>query len=89
MAKRKTTDEKIDELATAVNQGFNEVVRRLHNVEGRLNETATLADLAGVEERVIQRIGILEHRVLTEHATRLDLLEDNVRQIKTKLGIEP
>ena len=44
-------------------------------------------DLRGVETRLTQRIEILEHRVLTEHSTRLDVLEDNVRQIKTKLGM--
>ncbi|MCK5059725.1 MAG: hypothetical protein KAR00_01090 [Candidatus Pacebacteria bacterium] len=45
------------------------------------------ADRKIIEARLIQRIEILEHRVLNEHSTWIDILEDNVRQIKTKLGI--
>ena len=71
MVKIKTTDEKIDALAVAVKNGFDGVYQKLD----------------GVEKRLTQRIEILEHRVLSEHATRLEILEDDMRKVKTKLGV--
>ena len=71
MVKIKTTDEKIDALAVAVKNGFDGVYQKLD----------------GVEKRLTQRIEILEHRVLSEHATRLEILEDDMRKVKPKLGV--
>ena len=73
-----------EKILIAVAHGFDDVYKRLDGIEKRM---ATKADLDGVEQRLTQRIEILEHRVLTEHSTRLDVLEDNMRRVKTKLGI--
>ena len=46
------------------------------------------ADLLAVEQHLTRRIDILENRILTEHTTRLEILEDDMRRVKTKLKIQ-
>jgi len=84
MAKKKTIDEKLQELSVGMRYIVTNAVTKIELSES-MRELKN--DLRGVETRLTQRIEILEHRVLTEHSTRLDVLEDNVRQIKTKLGM--
>lgn len=52
-------------------------------VKRGFDQTATKDDI----KRLEHRIDILEYRVLNSHANRLDLLEDDIRKIKTKLSI--
>ncbi|MEK9201761.1 MAG: hypothetical protein AAB944_02210, partial [Patescibacteria group bacterium] len=51
-------------------------------VKHGFDQTATKDDV----KRLEQRIDILEYRILNTHANRLDILEDAMRQVKTKLG---
>ncbi len=80
-----------NELAKKIDEGFVEVNANIKDIaEGMAfitNNAVTKTDLKGTEERITKRIEILEHRVLTEYSTRLDILEDAMRQVKTKLGI--
>ena len=65
----------LDELAAMVKRGFDQTATK--------EDTATKDDI----KRIEQRIDILEYRVLNSHANRLETLEDDVRRIKTTLGI--
>ena len=80
-------DKRFDQIDTRFEQMDRSLADISEGITFITNTAVTKSDLAGVENRLTQRIEILEHRVLTEHSTRLDILEDNVRQIKTKLGM--
>lgn len=45
------------------------------------------AGLAGVEERLTKRIDVLEYKIVSSHERRLNILEDDVRHIKSKLQL--
>ena len=72
----KVAEQLIENLAIAVKNGFD-------GMNQCFDQTATKDDI----KRLEQRIDILEHRILNTHANRLDILEDAMRQVKTKLGI--
>ncbi len=70
-----------------VKRGFDETATKADLADVKTDLMSVKTDLVGVEKRLTQRIEILEHRVLNKHSTRIDILEDNMRQVKTKLGI--
>jgi hypothetical protein len=70
MGKKKSIDEKIDDLAVAVGHGFDEQRQERREMEGRL----------------IERLDRIESKV-TGLAGRVDVLEDVVRMVRTKLSI--
>jgi hypothetical protein len=61
MAKKKSVEEKIDDLALSVAKGFDEVYRRMNQQEDRLGSRLDRIEyLVSGEER---RVSILEDRV--------------------------
>ncbi len=71
---KKSTDQKIDELAISIGRGFQEVHGKLDDIRG---------DVRGVITR-------LDHIELQTSglAGRVEVLEDTLRVIKTKLQIK-
>ena len=72
--KVKTIDEKIEELAVITQRGFTDVDKKLEVLS---------SDLKEVKETVDR----IEYRVNT-HDRRIENLEDKVRVISTKIGLQ-
>ena len=72
--KVKTIDEKIEELAVITQRGFTDVDKKLEVLS---------SDLKEVKETVDR----IEYRVNT-HDRRIENLEDKVRVISTKVGLQ-
>ena len=70
----KVAEQLIENLAIAVKNGFDGMNQRFDRLEQRM-------------DKVENRIELLEYRVLNSYVNRLDILEDAMRQVKTKLGI--
>jgi hypothetical protein len=70
MAKKKSMEDKIDDLALSVAKGFDEVYHRMDQGEGRLGE----------------RLDRIEY-LITGQERRVSILEDRVRQLANKAGL--
>jgi len=71
---QKHIDEKFDELASMVQRGFQENDKRFESIERKLEEHDT-------------RFNRIENLLLLrEQTNRIEKLEDDMRQIKTKVG---
>ncbi|GEM_PF-5403949 len=69
--KKKTIDEKIEDLAVMVEKGFSRGEAELHAVEKRLTD----------------RFDRIEFHMST-HERRIEILEDKMRIVSTKLGLK-
>src|SRR5260221_13353668 len=81
MSKKKTVEEKIDDLALSVAKGFDEVYKRTQNGTEQLRK-----ELGGVESRLAERLDRIEYHVGRDEA-RISTLEARMRQVLTKLGL--
>ena len=79
MAKKKTVEEKIDELAIAVGNGFAATASR---DEVQLIRDEVRGGFAGVTER-LDKIEFL----VSGQERRISILEDRLRLISTKIGL--
>ncbi len=68
-----TTDDKIDALALAIGRGFDEVHRKLDDIRGDVRES-----ISRIDHLKLQTGGL---------SGRVEVLEDTIRVIKTKLEI--
>lgn len=71
---KKSAEEMIEELALSIGRGFQEVTERLDATNQRLDATNARLD----------RIEFL----VTGQDRRISILEDKVRQIGTKIGLQ-
>ncbi len=74
---KKTTDQKIDELALAIGRGLNELRQDVHN-----GFVAVDSRLDGIDQR-LDRIEFL----ISGQDRRISILEDRMRQVSEKLGL--
>ena len=75
--KKKTTNQMIEDLAVSVQNGFVEVKAEIKELDRKVD--------TGFKE-VNERLDKIEG-TLTQHSNRLDTVEDNIRVVKTKVGI--
>jgi len=74
-------DERVDRLAIMVQAGFSEVLSKMATKDD-LERFATKDDLNKIDER----LSSVELK-LEGHSRRFDYIDDNIRMIKTKVGI--
>ncbi len=66
---------------------FAQIIFRGCALKEDLKNLATKDDVRQAEERLTQRIDKIEYNLLRAHENRLDKVEDNIRIVKTKLGL--
>jgi len=76
-------DRKFNSFAIMVQNGFSEVLSKIETIT---NTMATKEDLEKLDKKLSSRMDRLESKV-EGHDRRFDYLDDNIRLIKTKIGI--
>lgn len=74
---KKSTNQLIEELAQSVNTGFEDVRKEFLEVHKELGDIHK--ELDGIDGRLL--------KIENGHVRRFELLEDNMRLVKTKIGI--
>lgn len=77
MKKKKTTNQLIEDLAISVQNGFIEVKQEFKEVKREIKE---------LDQKVDKRFDKIESFV-NGHERRFDRLEDDMRVVKTKVGM--
>ena len=85
MAKKKTTEELIENLARMTQIGFSAVDARFDKMEIRFDKMD--ARFNKMEKEFGERFDRLEFHMMT-HERRIEILEDKVRLISTKVGLK-
>lgn len=80
MTKKKTIEEKIDDLAAMTARGFADVDKRFEQVDKRFDEMDKRFD------EIDKRFDRLEFLV-NGHDHRIDVLEDKMLQVARKIGL--
>jgi hypothetical protein len=80
--------DKFDTFEAKIDKKFEQFAVMIKNaLDTKPDREELNAGLAGVQERLTKRIDVLEYKIVNSHERRLDMLEDDVRYIKTKLQL--
>lgn len=95
---RKYIDQKIEDLAIMIQKGFSECVTKtefnleINNLRSEMDDRFNVVNerLNSVDDRLYNlegKVNTMEFKLVTAPSNRLDKVEDDVRQIKAKIGI--